>query len=597
MTEDNGTSSDAVRTVEQELALLNVRRLRVFLPVMAVVHLAHVLALRTVDLSKPLAEQRWQRGLWLVNTATLPIAVALALVVWALPAKSAADVRAAHRRIADVVLVAYMLFASSTTVFDQHISTSVHAFVLGALATAFILRPSFGGAAAGYAIGTAVVLVGARATQSSAAGLSSAYLGALTVAAIAFALSRTVARAARREFDDRTTIEQQKSALEAQGAELRTLNAQLEQRVDDQVREIVARATEVEALNAQLAERVQERSRELSRALARIAKENEARQLPEGAVLGGRVVILSLLGRGGMGAVYLGRDRVTDQRVAVKVLQAASAQELEELQRFLREAEATARVNHSAIVKSLAVDVSDDGQFFQILELVDGVTLATVIERLGPMPWTIAARLIAVVADALSTAHAANIVHRDVKPENIMLTRTGPGVKVLDFGIARVRASSEEPELVSTNPTRSGVLLGTPRYMAPEQIVDPAAVNDRTDVYALALVLYVAVAGRLPFDAPTMGEVFAAHAMAEPALLDSKVSGVPQTLSALVHRCLAKSTGARPSATELRDALTALADDAGITTSWESWADLVERTRSAETNPDATSTLVAKVGA
>ncbi|MFO0562851.1 MAG: protein kinase [Polyangiales bacterium] len=577
-------------TAEQEIALINVRRLRVFLPVMAAVHLAHAVALRTANAALPAIEQQWQRGLWAVNTATLPASLVLGAIVWRLSVKSPADVGATHKRIGDVVLATYLLFSSSTTVVDQWISSSVHAFVIGALATAFILRTSLVGAAIGYALGTAVVLAGARLTQQSAAGLSSVYLGTLTVAAIGFALSRTTLQATRREFDDRRTIEAQRSQLEA-------LNQQLEQRVSDQVREIVARAQEVEALNAQLAERVQERSRELSRALARIAKDDEARQLPEGSVLGGRVIILSLLGRGGMGAVYLGRDRVTDQRVAVKVMQAASAQELEELQRFLREAEATARVSHSAIVKSLAVDVSDDGQFFQILELVDGVTLAAVIERRGPLPWTIACRLVAVVADALSAAHAAGIVHRDVKPENIMLTRAAPGVKVLDFGIARVRPTVDSSELSASHETRSGVLLGTPRYMAPEQIVDPSKVSDRTDVYALALVLYGSVAGKLPFDAPTMGEVFAAHAMAEPARLRTKVTSVPEALSELVHRCLSKQPEQRPSAAVLREALTKIADDANTTTAFEAWADLVEATRSATTNPEATATLVAREGA
>ncbi|MBL8677710.1 MAG: protein kinase [Myxococcales bacterium] len=589
------TTDASEPSVEHELARINVRRLRIFLPVMVIVHLAHSVALRTPNAALPPAEQQWQRGLWLVNTSTLPVAFALALVVWRGGSRRLLEPRAVDFHVGDLVLGIYLVFAAATTVVDQWLSSSAHAYVMGALATAFILRTSPKGAAIGYVIGTAIVLVGARFTQRSAAGLSSVYLGVLTVSAIAYALARTTVLATRREFEDRNTIEKHKALLDRQATELRTLNAQLEQRVDEQVREIVARASEVQALNAQLAERVQERSRELSRALARLAKESDERELPEGSVLGGRVVILSLLGRGGMGAVYLGLDRVSGQRVAVKVMQAASAQELEELQRFLREAEATSRVTHPAIVKSLAVDVSDDGRFYQILELIDGVTLASVIDRRGPMLWTIAVRLIALVADALAAAHAANIVHRDIKPENIMLTRAEPGVKVLDFGIARVHNVAESQDTIATNQTRSGVLLGTPRYMAPEQIVDPAQVNNRADVYALALVLYVCVAGRTPFDATTVGDVFAAHAMAEPARLDVHVKSVPTALTELVQRCLAKSASDRPSAAELRDALEVIASASGTAADSNTWAELIDATRAATVTPESTVTLVGQV--
>jgi serine/threonine protein kinase len=178
-----------------------------------------------------------------------------------------------------------------------------------------------------------------------------------------------------------------------------------------------------------------------------------------GAVVGGRYVVERRLGAGGMGAVYAARDREHGERVALKVIQARSAHELDALRRFVDEARAAAHLSHPGIVRVLALELGDEGQMFQVQELVDGVTLE---ERLrhGALPLAMAARLGAAVADALADAHARGVVHRDVKPSNLMLTRAAPGVKLLDFGVAR---------LGDEGVTADGDVVGTPAYMAPEQ--------------------------------------------------------------------------------------------------------------------------------
>src|SRR5262249_182943 len=182
---------------------------------------------------------------------------------------------------------------------------------------------------------------------------------------------------------------------------------------------------------------------------------------------------------GGMGAVYSGLDQSTGVRVAIKVIQATSSGQLEAMRRFITEAGATATVNHPAVVRMLHVDVSDDGLLFQIQELVEGKTLT---QKLGK-PWAPAdaARLVSVLCHALAAAHAQGVVHRDVKPDNVMLTANAPGLKLLDFGIAKLYDAVSQGE----DATRTGIVLGTPSYMAPEQVGAGGDITDRTDVYSV----------------------------------------------------------------------------------------------------------------
>jgi serine/threonine-protein kinase len=333
------------------------------------------------------------------------------------------------------------------------------------------------------------------------------------------------------------------------------LNANLEERVASQVEEITKHTKEIVQLNEQLNQQVKERSRELSMALARLAEDHQA--LAPGAVLGDRVEIEARIGEGGMGAVYRGRDLVTSGAVAVKVVQAGSANELDGLYRFLREAQALASLAHPAIVRSFHVDVADDGRLFQIMELVSGETLQAWLDREGPLRAPVAARLGAVLADALANAHAAGVVHRDVKPANVMLTSESPGLKLLDFGVSKLRDAR------AAHGRTTGNVIGTPEFLSPEQIGDPENVGDRADVYALGLVLYLALSGRPPYDTVSARSWLVAHVVQPPERITAVVKGIDPDVGSIVMGCLRKVPEERPSATDVARSLAACADRLG----------------------------------
>ena len=538
---------------DEERVQHNLKRIRAFVPLMFLVHVAHVIALRMSDATRaslPAADVAWHEGLSANNAALIPISALIALLAWP-------DRRPAawwQRSLAEATFVVYTTHAAISTVVDQNLTASIHAFIIGALAPAVVFRVTSLGAVAAYVAGLTTLWIGTGITQPSDSLRLSNLAGALTVSAVGFVLARTMTRAMAREVHDKRVIEEKTRELTA-------IKDGLETRVAEQVKEIVENAAEVERLNAQLMERVRERSTELSRALAQLASERSVEtELRAGDEIGGRVVLDRLIGQGGMGVVYAGRDRVGSREVAVKIVRATNADELDALQRFLREARAAASISHPAIVRSLHVDVDEQGRFFQILELVRGETLARRISRAGPMPPAHAARIASVLADALAAAHAAGVVHRDVKPQNVMLTRESPGVKLLDFGIAKA------PDLRGHDAgghTKSGVIVGTPEYIAPEQIERPAEASAASDVYNVGLVLFVLVSGRLAFDAPGGAAAFLyAHIALAPMRLDDAAKDVPAALVALVARCLEKRPEARPSAADLAKALSEIADAA-----------------------------------
>jgi hypothetical protein len=353
-------------------------------------------------------------------------------------------------------------------------------------------------------------------------------------------------------------LERKRAELDATRAELVKLNGELEARVEAQVHEIVARAREVDVLNSQLRAQVRERSRELAAALDRLASTREDRTtLAPGAELGERVRIIRELGHGGMGAVFLAQDLASEQLVAVKVLSPRGAPTPQLLQRFLGEARAAAAISHPAVIRSLAIDLTSDGRIFQVLEYVHGITLS---ERLGePNVPTVAevTRIGALIADALATAHGLGVVHRDVKPSNILLCREPPSVKVFDFGIAKLRDEAD-PERVVPTLTGTGEIVGTPEYISPEQAMGAASVGPASDVYSFGVVLFEWIAGQRPFDGTSVTNYLFLHT-AEPAPpLASIVKAAPPVLCALVDRCLSKVPAARPTATELARELAAL---------------------------------------
>jgi serine/threonine protein kinase len=255
--------------------------------------------------------------------------------------------------------------------------------------------------------------------------------------------------------------------------------------------------------------------------------------------------LTTLLGAGGMGEVWQGFDHTLKRDVAIKVLPEATAADPDLRARFLREARLAARLNHPNIATIFAVE-EHESVLYLVMELVKGTPLGRLIAE-GPIAAPAAIDIVVQAASAIDEAHAHGIIHRDVKPENIMVTPRG--VKVLDFGIAREIAPRD-----GSNMTRAGVVMGTPHYMSPEQ-AQGHALTGQSDIFSLGTVLYEMLSGRKPFD----GDSLTAVLLRIVSTPHAPLAGVPPTLAAAVDRCLQKHPAARfRSAGELADALSSV---------------------------------------
>jgi eukaryotic-like serine/threonine-protein kinase len=264
-----------------------------------------------------------------------------------------------------------------------------------------------------------------------------------------------------------------------------------------------------------------------------------------GRTLGGRYRVEGELGRGGMARVYRGADTVLGRPVAVKVLSPQYAEDANFVTRFRREAQAAARLNHPNLVQVYDTG-SDDGVHYIVMEYVDAKTLADYLEGGGRIMPERAIELAEAVCDALGVAHTQGVIHRDVKPANIMVTRDGQ-VKVTDFGIARV-TSNETVE-------QTAAVLGTASYLSPEQ-AQGGPIDQRSDLYSLGCVLYEMLTGRPPFVADSPVAVASKHVLEQPAP-PSRVNGdVASELDAIVMRALSKNPDNRyQSAAEMKEDL------------------------------------------
>jgi serine/threonine protein kinase len=266
-------------------------------------------------------------------------------------------------------------------------------------------------------------------------------------------------------------------------------------------------------------------------------------------MIDGRYELHRRLGRGGMAEVYLARDQMLDRAVAVKVLFPALATDPGFVERFRREAQSAAGLNHPNIVS--VYDWGEaNGTYFIVMEYVEGESLAELIAHEGRLHADRAAEIAADIASALGFAHrTGGVIHRDVKPGNVLITREGE-VKVADFGIARAISDSSDQNL-----TKTGSVMGTATYFSPEQ-ARGANVDPRSDVYSLGCVLYEMIIGRPPFSGENAVAIAYKHVQEAPVAPRRIDPAIPETLEAIILKCLAKNPANRyPSAQDMRSDL------------------------------------------
>ncbi len=321
-----------------------------------------------------------------------------------------------------------------------------------------------------------------------------------------------------------------------------------------------------------------------------------------GRTLDGRYRVEATLGHGGMGDVYLGRHLLMERRVAVKVLNPDRATQPNAARRFVREAKSAFQFDHPHCIRVTDFGATDDGVLYLVMDYLDGRTVGEEIHIDGPLSPARVARISSQVAAALDHAHGLGLIHRDLKPDNIMLVkrRDDPDfVKVLDFGLAKLFDQTGEAlgTAMSISPlTQEGMVFGTPEYMSPEQAMG-ADLGPPSDIYALGVVAYQMLTGRLPFIGKTFMEVLTAHVKDVPTPPSALRSGIPPTLEDLVMRCLAKDPDRRPaSASIVSDLFSAVAATLSETESRVPRAVAASDTMDLESSQLATNSLAAATG-
>jgi serine/threonine-protein kinase len=259
-----------------------------------------------------------------------------------------------------------------------------------------------------------------------------------------------------------------------------------------------------------------------------------------------RYEVEKLLGDGGMGAVYKARHAMLNQHVAIKLLHAEFARRGDMLERFLREARAAATVGNPHIIRVHDCGATADGRPFLVMELLEGEGVETLLRRERRVSPPRAVALVTQVLDGLEAAHTAGIIHRDMKPANVFIRRTpDPAtpefVTVLDFGISKM----SDPSGAQQQITQTGTMIGTPVYMAPEQIMSPKEVDRRVDIYATGVMLYEMLSGRLPYDGANTAELIVKACTMPPTPLLEVAPDVPPGLVAVVDQALAREPSQR----------------------------------------------------
>jgi serine/threonine protein kinase len=275
-----------------------------------------------------------------------------------------------------------------------------------------------------------------------------------------------------------------------------------------------------------------------------------------GKTLDGQYQIEAVLGQGGMGVVYLARHILLGDRVAIKVLPPDLCS-LEYKQRFLREGQAARRIHHPNIVTVHDLRTTSDGIIYMVMEYVEGHTLGQELEERKRFSPAEALEVLEPIASALDVAHRMGVVHRDLKPNNIMIGRTAdnqPLVKLLDLGLAKINKAQSFNVTEATNLTVSGQILGTPYYMPPEQWGSDedgnTDIDRRADIYSLGIVFYELIAGQKPFNGTSLEQLAAHHALTSPPALHEIVADVPLEFSNSIARAMSKRRNERQATVE-----------------------------------------------
>jgi serine/threonine protein kinase len=268
-------------------------------------------------------------------------------------------------------------------------------------------------------------------------------------------------------------------------------------------------------------------------------------------IIANNLQIENILGRGGMGTVYRATHLTLDRVVAVKIINSDVAANTDISQRFAREARLMAKLRHPRAAMIYDSGTLPDGRLFIVMEYVEGITLAEVLQKEGRLPFQKAVDIAVSICDVLGEAHSLGIIHRDLKPANIMLNNQG--VFVLDFGIAKM-LNADNAESMKLSMTGGGALIGTPYYMSPEQCLGNP-VEARSDLYSLGALLFEMLSGRPPFDEDTFSAVIIKHAMVEAPKLEEFCRDIPPALCNVVNSLLSKNPDERPASAAVTKSL------------------------------------------
>jgi tRNA A-37 threonylcarbamoyl transferase component Bud32 len=278
----------------------------------------------------------------------------------------------------------------------------------------------------------------------------------------------------------------------------------------------------------------------------------------EGDLLAGKYRVERILGSGGMGVVVAAVHEQLEQRVAIKFVRDEALGNDDAVQRFLREARASVKLKSEHAARVLDVGTLESGAPYMVMEYLEGQDLSALLEEKGPLPVELAAEWIVQACEAVAEAHSLGIVHRDLKPQNLFLAKTvggSPKVKVLDFGVAKSLISSGAGGLTQTR-----AMLGSPLYMAPEQMRSARDVDARADVWALGVVLYELLTNHWPFEAESMPELCLKVVSEPPTPISKYRADVPLEMAQLIERCLEKDADKRfANAAEVASALEPMA--------------------------------------